>query len=52
MSERSVQRAAERGDKISDSAIQLIAGTDLDSGIYLDKLKRVPKDLARDCEAR
>lgn len=41
-SERAVQRDAERGEKISDRAIEALRGTSLDKGTYLDKLKRVP----------
>lgn len=40
-SERAIQRDAERGEKISDRALQLVAGTDLDKGAYLDKLKKI-----------
>jgi ParB family chromosome partitioning protein len=38
-SERTVQRDAERGEKIIEEAINLIRGTKLDTGTYLDKLK-------------
>lgn len=38
-SERSVQRAAERGEKVCEEALRLIRGTALDKGAYLDKLK-------------
>lgn len=40
-SERAVQLDAERGEKITPEAHQLIVGTKLDKGIYLDQLKRV-----------
>lgn len=40
-SERSVQRVAERGEKISEQALRLVSRTDLDTGDYLDKLKKV-----------
>lgn len=43
-SERSVQRDAERGEKISDEALDVLRGTALDTGTYLDKLKRVPAE--------
>jgi hypothetical protein len=43
-SERSVQRDAERGDKITAEAIDLVSGTRLDTGSYLDELKQVPHD--------
>ncbi|RUW17168.1 ParB N-terminal domain-containing protein, partial [Mesorhizobium sp. M1E.F.Ca.ET.041.01.1.1] len=42
-SERAVQRAAERGAKISDKALVAVRGTKLDKGAYLDKLKTVPE---------
>lgn len=41
-SERTVQRDAERGEKVVDEALDLIRGTKLDTGTYLDKLKRLP----------
>jgi hypothetical protein len=37
--ERSVQRDAERGKKISPAAMELIKDTKLDSGVFLDSLK-------------
>lgn len=40
-SERSVQRDAERGEKVIDAAIDVIRGTVLDTGTYLDKLKKL-----------
>lgn len=40
-SERAVQRDAERGEKVIDAALELIAGTHLDTGVYLDKLKKL-----------
>lgn len=40
-SERAVQRDAERGEKVCDEALDLVRGTELDTGSYLDKLKRV-----------
>lgn len=40
-SERAVQRDAERGEKISERALSLVAGTSLDTGSYLDKLKKL-----------
>jgi ParB family chromosome partitioning protein len=39
--ERSIRRDAERGAKISDEALRLVAGTALNTGSFLDKLKRV-----------
>lgn len=39
--ERSVRRDAERGEKITPEAHNLIVGTKLDKGVYLDQLKRV-----------
>lgn len=37
--ERTVRRDAERGEKVIQEAIDLIRGTKLDTGTYLDKLK-------------
>jgi hypothetical protein len=41
-SERAVQRDNERGEKVTDAALDKVAGTPLDSGAYLDRLKDVP----------
>lgn len=42
---RTVQRDAERGEKVIDEVIDLIRDTKLDTGTYLDKLKRLtPND--------
>lgn len=38
-SERKVQLDAERGDKVDTQALELIRGTKLDTGVYLDRLK-------------
>ena len=43
-SERVVQRDAERGEKVCDEAMALLAGTRFDTGVYLDMLKRLPPD--------
>jgi hypothetical protein len=43
-SERAIQRDAERGEKVCDKALDLIRGTALDTGSYLDKLKAVATD--------
>lgn len=40
-SERAVQLDAERGEKVIEDALNLIRGTALDTGTYLDKLKRI-----------
>lgn len=40
-SERTVQRDAERGEKVIDEALDMIRGTKLDTGTYLDKLKKL-----------
>lgn len=40
-SERTVRRDAERGEKISERALSLVAGTSLNTGAYLDKLKKL-----------
>jgi ParB-like chromosome segregation protein Spo0J len=43
--ERTIQRDAERGEKVIDEALDMIRGTALDTGTYLDKLKRMtPND--------
>lgn len=56
-SERKVQRDAERGEKVIDEVVNLIRGTKLDTGAYLDKIKGLSpndqvqaarRDLARD----
>jgi ParB-like chromosome segregation protein Spo0J len=41
---RTVQRDAERGEKVIPEVMRTIAGTKLDTGAYLDKLKRVPPE--------
>lgn len=38
---RTVRRDAERGEKVIDAAINIIQGTQLDTGTYLDKLKKL-----------
>lgn len=43
-SERVVQRNAERGTRISEQALQLVRGSKLDTGTYLDKLKAIPAE--------
>ncbi|UGQ24175.1 MT-A70 family methyltransferase [Brucella anthropi] len=45
--ERSIQRDAERGEKICDAALRLLRGTRLDNGTTLDRLKKLPNDLAQ-----
>lgn len=40
-SDRIVRMHAERGEKVIDAAIEIIRGTSLDTGTYLDKLKRL-----------
>ena len=40
-SERAVQRDAERGEKVYEGAIAIIKGTALDTGVFLDKLKKL-----------
>lgn len=42
VTERIVQLHAERGAKILDEALDLIKGTKLDTGTYLDKIKKMP----------
>jgi ParB family chromosome partitioning protein len=41
ISERAVRRDAERGEKVCNEALSLLKGTDLDTGSYLDKLKKI-----------
>jgi len=41
-SERTVQRVAERGEKILPEVLDMIRGTKLDTGTYLDRLKALP----------
>lgn len=43
-SERSLQRDAERGEKISEKALRMLRGTHLDKGAMLDRLKQLPED--------
>lgn len=40
--ERTIRRDAERGEKVIPEVIDMITGTKLDTGTYLDKLKRLP----------
>ena len=40
--ERTVRRDAERGQKILPEVLDMIAGTKLDTGAYMDKLKAMP----------
>jgi ParB-like chromosome segregation protein Spo0J len=40
-SERAIQRDAERGDRIAPDVIDKIRGTHLDTGVYLDSLKKI-----------
>lgn len=41
-SERAVQLDAERGEKVIPEVLDMIRGTKLDTGVYLDKLKKLP----------
>lgn len=43
-SERSIQRDAERGERIVEEALHLLRGTRLNSGAFLDRLKQIPPD--------
>lgn len=43
-SERTIQRSAERGEKIAREAANLMAGTHLDTGSYADRIKNRPAD--------
>jgi hypothetical protein len=40
--ERTVRRDADRGEKVIPEVIDLITGTKLDTGAYLDQIKRLP----------
>lgn len=42
--ERTVRRDAERGEKVCGKALDLVHGTKLDTGVYLDKLKVLSDD--------
>lgn len=44
VSERLVQLNAERGEKVCGKALDLVHGTKLDTGVYLDKLKVLSDD--------
>ena len=41
-SERAVQLDVQRGEKVSAEVLGMVQGTKLDTGAYLDKLKRLP----------
>ena len=43
-SERSIQRGSERGEKLSEEAAELIEGTHLDTGAFLDEIKDLPPE--------
>lgn len=45
--ERSIRRDAERGEKICEAALRLLRGTRLDNGTTLDRLKKLPSDVAQ-----
>lgn len=40
-SERAVQRDAERGEKVAPKVLEMVRGTKLDTGAYLDKIKNL-----------
>lgn len=40
--ERTVRRDAERGEKVIDEVLDMIRGTSLDTGAYLDRIKKLP----------
>lgn len=42
--ERTIRLDAERGEKIAEAALDLIKGTELDKGTFLDEIKRVEPD--------
>ena len=41
-SERAVQRDAERGEKVIPEVLDMVRGTRLDTGAFLDRIKRLP----------
>ena len=41
---RTVRQNAERGEKITTAALAMVKGTDLDTGVFLDKLKKIKPD--------
>lgn len=43
-SARTVRMDAERGERISTKALELLHGTALDKGVYLDQLKAIPDE--------
>lgn len=45
---RKVRMDAERGEKVTTAALAMVRGTPLDTGVYLDKLKKVDPD--KQCE--
>ena len=45
--ERSIQRDAERGEKVCEAALRLLRGTRFDNGATLDKLKKLPSDVSQ-----
>lgn len=51
-SERKVQIDASRGEAITEVALALVKGTGLDTGVYLDELKKVDPDKQEDTVRR
>lgn len=43
ISERAVQRDAERGEKVAPDVLDRVRGTHLDTGTFLDELKKLPE---------
>ena len=41
---RNVRRNAERGEKVTPAALAMVKGTSLDTGAFLDKLKKIKPD--------
>ena len=41
---RTVRRNAERGEKVTPAALAMVKGTSLDTGAFLDKLKKIKPD--------
>jgi ParB-like chromosome segregation protein Spo0J len=51
-SERAIQRDADRGKHIADDVLELVKDTHLDTGKYLDDLKKIPAEEQREKVAR
>jgi len=43
-SARTVRQSAERGEKVTPAALAMVKGTSLDTGVFLDQLKKIKPD--------